>query len=610
MSYASSELTGRISWRDYDYERVYCGLCGTYLTEDDVFPNMPDLEAASPPLPGNDASDEELQQYIDWYFLLRREEEMVWLGVPRLIGSNPSSSEPLNVFNCGGTSEIDGSHFYLSQNVMKETGLPRKVRAYYRREGFPFITPLHEDCYTLLCKYLKVDTLDDEVLHDTFLGKTVDDENFSVTDLALRYCSTEWSDPDNSFPPRLQHLALSPVDIPALEKYYRNIPCLDQDRTLSVIPNVAPGGAQLGTTDDPFRRLPRELVLEIAGYLDIYSFLDWRAASRVPASIPLTNTFWRLRVRSDMPWLYDIPTAPSKNPGKEIDWGTVFRDLWFAAELDRTETIHAIANRVYIWQDQCPKLAKTYLHKLKHKGAAFRKLVRSLPDVVLSKGRCMLLPFPVKTSELGVALLETMDELRTAEPVLTVSWTKAGELAGLNVITAPGRKPDSDRIDDWYYAMRVDRTDEVPVPRGDWITGLSFSVRDDRFMADTKGMYRRERRREVANACDRDLGLEAVTIGGFDVAHADEDDFKGYMEPYDLGIYERVVCGVQVQFAKGAPVELGAYSWNHHLLRAYPNYFVVGMKVTRQTATGTVSRVSLVQAPIRMYEGSDRAVCA
>ncbi|ODA77905.1 hypothetical protein RJ55_06508 [Drechmeria coniospora] len=571
--------------RNYPYSTVCCAICGTYLTSNTV-----SIYAET-----NASSNE-----ID--FLAGREDETSWLGRALVVGSNPSSEKPLHVWSSKTDDRfpIEGSYFVLPEATLEALGIPaplRMFRIFSRVYGRPFIIPMHDECHYMLSRYLGEQVPDPEVLHDTLAGLALDSDDFSLRDLAISYAQSDYSCAlgDNEFLSKYKHLALSPVNIPELDRYYKDLPKPGRWSTF-----LLPSPSRLAKHKDPFRRLPPELTLMVSDYLDVNSLINWRAASQVALRVVLTNGFWRRRVQWEMPWLYDLSELWCGEDADAVAWAQLFREMRRATKAEGPDCMHALRNRKYIWLMQCRMIAGSYLFKKASKNVAFRRLMPQLEKATVVRTACMTRPRPVKSSSYSVTFVNAMSDLAKMEPTLVMSWTENGELHSIDVLKDNHmEQTDHLFIDDHVFAGGIAKQDYVLVPADDWITGFAFSVRDEAFEQHPSCHGGLIVMRHVDDEWDRELISMDIPDDGIAF---------GPTKTFELGRLQRVITGVEVRFAKSPPTWLGHYTWENHSVSVAEGHFAVGLTMNRETKTTTVADVGIVQIPLEDYPSIRRLV--
>ncbi|RDA95050.1 hypothetical protein CP533_2159 [Ophiocordyceps camponoti-saundersi (nom. inval.)] len=532
------------------YEEVDCAFCGVPIIHELLEERAPEIQA----------------------WALEKTQETRWLHVARLIGSNPGSNKPLNVQVSAETFDSGNGNFLLEE---------REIKTYYRRDGHPFVVPFHNDCLMLLVRYLQANcrrfeiAIDLEILFDALNNLSLDDNSSRKWKaLAIPYEGVGQRGMIDPFTPGFEHLAMSPVSIPELGTYFRNLPRRSIARPEGI---AASSGNQGG---DIFSRLGEGIMKNICQYLETTDVANWRSASRSAARLDLDNDFWKTRCGRDMPWLFDFPDDPLP----DTDWAEVYSDLMKASQPNRRETALGLVNRRRIWENHGPFFSRAYTFADNCKNYWMRELARYVGNFDVKMSLPLIYPPALKTAiYLPTLLCEGLEDLEYAEPSINLSWTISGTLAGIDVVK-------NGRMETMDHRCTEDHPDSedmmpfdqrVPIPLDDWITGLVMYCSTDTLHVPD------------ADSDDDDLFNEHVEDDMRDEAlAASSEELNGYYS------FKRRVVGIEVQFAHRDPVLHGIRTCEAKMVHTSNGRFVVGFRVERQTSSAAVSRVGLVMAPI------------
>ena len=336
-----------------------------------------------------------------------------------------------------------------------------------RYEGFndsPFTVPFHEACQKMLLKQLGRDQLDSDVFYETmktlagegghnrYLGEVIyGDVGECMEQYWCTIKGTEW-------------LIMSPLHIPELLTFFNNLPRMDRDSSSEI-------AARDPSQPDPFAGLAPEILVNIASSLSVKSLCDFRLASRVARNLELGNRFWRRRILSDMPWLFDLPEEDKTSVS--VDWRRVYGKMLHASRpLSRT-VIHGLANRRRIWEFMLPQFAKPYLKNL-----ALRETDRAGEPESLANTRSTSLavladPEPKDSRMSTVALLDTPHSVLERLVDITVCFNKNDEISSIKALQT-GRDPLQ------YDYSGIHRYERVSIPDTAWLTGFIFTCRGGR----------------------------------------------------------------------------------------------------------------------------------
>jgi hypothetical protein len=100
---------------------------------------------------------------------------------------------------------------------------------------------------------------------------------------------------------------------------------------------------------DPLGRLPPKLLTEIFIYLPAQSVVNMKIASPAARHAPLSNWFWRKRIKSAIPCLWDMPSFHGPTDSDNIDWHQVYKDLSTQGRGHGHGKILGLVNRHRIW---------------------------------------------------------------------------------------------------------------------------------------------------------------------------------------------------------------------------------------------------------------------
>ncbi|CAI6091910.1 hypothetical protein V2G26_013401 [Clonostachys chloroleuca] len=326
-----------------DWE-CFCAICGgplrdvSYFVDDDEHRSRPGPDAYNPDV-----------------FLTRPEyPELEWLADIRALGENPETSAPSTVWLSGPASVgLDGDvRFGLDKDSdpalleMPDAGYMQAYCLEGRQN--PWCAPFHVKCHEVLRRFLGVESLDREVLNETF--KSLGSRDGWATFLGIDYGDITEHRTRDWFPLRNhEYLVSDPIDIEWLARFYKKLPLRKEG-------DGEPGGA-FNTQGDPFSTLPLDilslLVLSIPTMEDVFKA---RMASPAIANVPLSQSFWKSRIVPDMPWLWDMPT-PSDEQRFSVDWSRVYKELFWGSQRNRTL---GLCNRRRIWTQMCPQFGKRY----------------------------------------------------------------------------------------------------------------------------------------------------------------------------------------------------------------------------------------------------------
>ena len=422
------------------------------------------------------------------------------------------------------------------------------ISRYSWREDEPLSVLFHAACYKLLRTCLASEVpagLNHTVLYEALrpLFPDVDGVQLSLVD----YGET------NRWQPYLFQLDLKgprsfatlPTLIPELAGYYHALP---KPAAAASAPErqTVPDSAAAG---DIFAAVATELVYLLLSHMDFFSLMNLRKASPSVASVPLTPSFWRRRIHTHMPWLYDFPFPAEADRSADIDWTRVHHDLHYRSERSFPEKIDGLVNRRRIWAS-CQMIAGLYLAK-KDEEEANNRLDQPL-DVLsgifsrpLSR---LVLPEAGSTQLADILLLARCSDITTVEPVLVAYWDFRGALACLEILQSGVETADS-RQRYRIAGRRTAHRSEVRIPLNQWITGLVVTTQESP----------RESTGDV-------------------IIHT--------------------IVGLKLLFSEQSPVQLGQGAGNQRLLPVSPGKFLVGLATHYLLRKRKISKLGLLQQPL------------
>ena len=139
--------------------------------------------------------------------------------------------------------------------------------------------------------------------------------------------------------------AANPVDVPELREYYENLPQLVESSTIDIQEPLQENSSRCRS--DPFDMLPCEMLLEVFSYLTIDSIDAIQSVSHAGGS-SLSNETWRRRIKSDMPWLWDLfeDEAHGRTVCKTaVDWEKVYMFFERCSRFEACDYICGLINR-------------------------------------------------------------------------------------------------------------------------------------------------------------------------------------------------------------------------------------------------------------------------
>ncbi|KAJ5355231.1 uncharacterized protein N7496_012443 [Penicillium cataractarum] len=135
------------------------------------------------------------------------------------------------------------------------------------------------------------------------------------------------------------------VASPELQQYYENLPEVKRNR------DEREGcKARYLAARDPFGNLPAEILTMILVQLPLQSIGQLRLASAVIVDLQLSGSFWKKKLKFDMPWLWDFPYQTVERSSKRPDWLQIYNDIQSGSEGNGKRPFLSLANRRRIWR--------------------------------------------------------------------------------------------------------------------------------------------------------------------------------------------------------------------------------------------------------------------
>ncbi|KAH8705613.1 hypothetical protein BGW36DRAFT_435497 [Talaromyces proteolyticus] len=521
---------------------IFCAICGATVRwfDQDMLSN-------------NETEEEQKS------FKLLEHEETAWINEFRCISENPNSqSADDKVYVSGPASYSD----YGICDVEEDENLGQFAGYGHRYdihvyggtgdEDDPLAFPCHNACNKILRKVIRSISFDNEKIDKEVLflalksfveGEPPYDRCLGLVDYGE--CMDELQQQYWYILPGVEYYMVNPVNIPALERYYSNIPTLLSSEHTPPSADTVETRLLPGVVHDYFAEVPVKILLHILQYLPIDSVNALRTVSSYVTSATSSSSFWEKRLRQDMPWLYDIPEENNSN-GQGVDWAQVCQDLHEKSHNNCESRILGLVNRKRIWKI-CDLFAASYFNIKKAKdyenSTAVLKNAFSGPMVPLGDlGK-------VKTETSKLALISDVNDVGVKNPVLSIYWSREGFLLGFGVTldtATTGQKASGDS--DYVGAKgKAARTDEVKIPQGDWLTGFMFMTR---------------------------IGLEDT-----------------HEEKKNPG---RFVIGIELLFNTTESMHFGASNGNKRLVLTEPGEVIVGLLV-EWTATSGILNLALLK---------------
>jgi hypothetical protein len=101
---------------------------------------------------------------------------------------------------------------------------------------------------------------------------------------------------------------------------------------------------------DPFGKLPAELLMMILMHLPVQSISNLRFAGVAAVQVQLPGSFWKQKLKRDMPWLWDFPYKEPEQSSKNPDWLQIYKDIYMGSKGNGKSPFFNLANRHRVWR--------------------------------------------------------------------------------------------------------------------------------------------------------------------------------------------------------------------------------------------------------------------
>jgi len=261
-------------------------------------------------------------------------------------------------------------------------------------------------------------------------------------------------------------LVADPIDIPQLHEYYGQLP---RHARPDISDRPIPPSSK-GQMFDVFKTLPLETMTGIVENLPGTSFKAFQAVTPAATRALASKFFWKRRITSDMPWLWDLPHDQAL-PCTETDWQQVYWDMDRRSTFQSSDAIPGLVNRRRIWK-VCHQLAVMYavqLHPVStHSGGILEGIQRhsvSHYTPLIAK-----VAIDAKSHKFRTLFLSDWLDLDTKYTYLQSYWNADGLLTGLSV-TMQGRPRRT-----FGLPSKTDVIKSLVLDPGDWIEGFTIAI--------------------------------------------------------------------------------------------------------------------------------------
>jgi hypothetical protein len=220
-------------------------------------------------------------------------------------------------------------------------------------EGRYHIIPLHDACNKVLAKFLNysVGTTPKDYLRVLFEAlRSFHDTSSDFYAGKIKYGKISKQHGQFWYPTlTTKAFVYDPFfTSPVLKTYYDNLPEIGKDRDEREDSAVC----YMKTTSkpDPFRKLPPELLMMILMHLPAQSIRQLKLASVAIVQLQLPGSFWKQKLKRDMPWLWDFPGQGTEQTQKDLDWLQIYKDIYIGSKGNGKSPFFNLANRNRIWR--------------------------------------------------------------------------------------------------------------------------------------------------------------------------------------------------------------------------------------------------------------------
>lgn len=261
-------------------------------------------------------------------------------------------------------------------------------------------------------------------------------------------------------------LVADSIEIPELHEYYDQLPHYARP----IIPDQSIRQPSKGENSDIFETLPLETMAAIVENLPGTSLTEFAAATPAAARALASEFISKRRIKSDMPWLWDLPLDQALSCMK-INWQQVYWDLDRRSTFQSSDAIPGLVNRRRIWK-VCHQLAVMYavhIHPVAtHSGGIIEEI--QTDSVCPYASLITDLATDTKSHHFRAIFLSDWLDLDTKHTYLQSHWNDEGLLTGLSV-TMQGRPRRT-----FGLPSKKDVIRSLVLDPGDWIIGFAVSV--------------------------------------------------------------------------------------------------------------------------------------
>ncbi|CAP78995.1 Pc06g00020 [Penicillium rubens Wisconsin 54-1255] len=250
--------------------------------------------------------------------------------------------------------------------------------------GNPHVFPFHQICYHDILKRCIHQENPEQIKRDTLFDVLEDLNGGRYVRLQISYGEPEPSAEQVWCTTKGQEiLVVNPVRIPQLDS--------DLDVIMKSLEKKG-SPHQNSQSEDIFNILPIELRREVFKHLSVGSILAVKAASLAMHTTTLPRGLWNHRLRSEMPWLWEIHDIDVlQSQESEYKASNLLLDIQTKSQYtsDNDGYILGLANRRRIW-GVCEQIRSRYMEKLKGVSAVFVPSNQPSASKILQISECSM----------------------------------------------------------------------------------------------------------------------------------------------------------------------------------------------------------------------------
>ncbi|KAM0338322.1 hypothetical protein ACHAPU_011374 [Fusarium lateritium] len=207
------------------------------------------------------------------------------------------------------------------------------------------------------------------------------------------------------------------------------------------------------------------------------------------------STYWKNLIYKEMAWIVEFLPPNSKRKFR-ISWEKIYHHLDAISKGQGVgndkDMLEVLQNRSRIWKvcaqvlQECPSIALQKQNTPKQNPKAKGKKAPADSSMSLSEEHEKILQgaisspmpfltFPHETNTIyaSVNLVDTIEGLQMAEPMIRVYWTSDGELAGIGV-----HCPKTSTTKEIGSKEIFHSSEDIPIPFNNWVSGIVITSKE------------------------------------------------------------------------------------------------------------------------------------